>query len=338
MCGRMERRAMIVVPAEIAGDFAACVRRSPAMLAEGALIERLRRDVAVPLDPHVLHAGLIYNARGREALGALYRQYLDIGRAADLPMIVNAPTWRANPDRLRQAGLAERDVNGDGVRFVSAIRSGYGAYAAKVFLGGLMGCKGDAYRPEEGLSRGDAALFHQTQVAALAAAGVDFLCAATLPSFAESLGIAVTMAGSQVPYLLSFVVRREGTLLDGTPLADAIAGIDATASPPPLFYMLNCVHPRIVEEAMTSEALRAPGVAARVIGLQANASSKSPEELDGLAALDAESPEVLADSMWRLHRNFGIRILGGCCGTDHRHIAKIASRLAVYRRTLAEDG
>ena len=309
------------------GSFAECVRRSPVILTEGAVIERLRRDADVPLDPFVLHAGFIYDERGSGALGALYRQYLDIGRAADLPMIICTPTWRANPTRLRQAGLDGRDVNGDGVRFVDSIRQEYGAYAAKIFIGGLLGCRGDAYRPAEGLPADEAAAFHRTQVKALAASQVDFLFAATLPTAAEARGIALAAADCRIPYVLSFVVRRDGTLLDGTPLHEAVAGIDAAVGSPPLFYMVNCVHPSIFEEAMVSAISRSPQVAGRIIGLQANTSTKSPEELDGLPALDAESPEALAESILRLRLLFGTKVLGGCCGTDHRHIEQIARRI-----------
>jgi homocysteine S-methyltransferase len=291
------------------------------------MIERLRRGVGLSLDPFVLHAGFIYDDRGSRALGALYREYLDIGRAANLPIIVCTPTWRANPVRLRQAGLDGRDVNGDGARFVDAIRREYGAYAQKIFVGGLLGCQGDAYRPAEGLSAVAAAAFHRTQVKALAAAGVDFLFAATLPTAAEARGIARVMAECGAPYVLSFVVRRDGALLDGTPLDEAVAGIDAAVPSPPCFYMVNCVHPSVFGEALASAITRSPRVAGRVIGLQANTSSKSPEALDGLAALDAEAPETLAESMLRLHLLFGTKILGGCCGTDQRHIEQLARRI-----------
>ena len=104
----------------------------PLILTEGALVERLRRDPTVALDPDVLHAGFIYDERGREALRRLYRHYLDIGARFDLPMIVGTPTWRANPIRLQRAGLTYKDANGDGVRFVASIRDEYGAYAKRV--------------------------------------------------------------------------------------------------------------------------------------------------------------------------------------------------------------
>ncbi|OGB95640.1 MAG: hypothetical protein A2Z31_06115 [candidate division NC10 bacterium RBG_16_65_8] len=315
-------------------DFEATVGSHVVILTEGALIERLRRDATIALDPHVLHAGFIYSASGRDALRGLYTQYLDIGKAADLPMIVCTPTWRANPVRLQRAGLADKDVNRDAVRFLAAMRGEYGEYAGRVFIGGLVGCAGDAYKPGEALGAKEAARFHGAQTKALAAAGVDFLLAATLPNAGEAQGIAAAMAACRVPYALSFVVKGDGRLLDGTALHDAVAAIDASVNAPPLFYMVNCVHPTACEEAFASEASRAHRIAERVIGLQANASSKSPEELDGLGQLDADPPEVLTNAMLRVRRRFGTRILGGCCGTDHRHIAWLARRVKESARPI----
>jgi homocysteine S-methyltransferase len=315
--------------------FVTALQEAPIILTEGALIERLRRDAAVSLDPHVLHAGFVYDEGGRRALRGLYRQYLDIGLAADLPMIVCTPTWRANPVRLRLADLADRDANGDGARFVAAIRAEYGPYARQVFIGGLIGCAGDAYKPEEGLSTAAATAFHATQAAALATAGVDFLFAAALPNADEALGMAHAMAACRIPYVVSFVLQRDGRLLDGIPLHQAVATIDEAASPRPLFFMANCVHPRAFETALASEISRARRLHERVIGLQANTSTRSPEELEGLPVLDAgEAPEVLADAMLRLYRRFGTKILGGCCGTDHRHITWIARRAREYHRPI----
>jgi len=249
-------------------------------------------------------------------------------------MIVCTPTWRANPVRLQRAGLADKDVNGDGARFLTAMRGEYGKYAGRVFIGGLVGCAGDAYKREEGLCAKEAARFHGAQARALAAAGADFLLAATLPNAGEAQGIAAAMAACCIPYVLSFVVKGDGRLLDGTPLHDAIAAIDGAVGPRPLFYMVNCVHPTVFEAALGSGISRAHRVAERVIGLQANASSKSPEELDGLGHLDAVPPEVLADAMLRVRRRFGTRVLGGCCGTDDRHIAWIARRVKESARPI----
>jgi homocysteine S-methyltransferase len=309
-------------------DFRQGIASYSVLLAEGAVIERLRRNPGVRLDRHIAHAGLVYSRQGQAALRQIYRQYLDIGRMAGLPLLTCAPTWRANPARLQQAGYDDQaDVNGDCVRFLASIRAEYGAYAGQVFVGGLMSCQGDAYKPAEALPADEAAAFHRPQARALAAAGADFLLAATLPAASEALGLARAMASSGLPYALSFVLRPGGTLLDGTPLHQAVATIDSAVEPAPLFYMANCVHPTVFESAFAAAISQSPAVARRLIGLQANTSTKSPEELDNRGSLDGAQPEPFASAMVGLHHWFGTKILGGCCGTDNRHIAAIARRL-----------
>jgi homocysteine S-methyltransferase len=168
-------------------DFASTVKSGRVILAEGAVVERIRRDPRLELDPHVENAALIYDAGGRAALERIYQEYLDIGENAGLPMILLSPTWRAGPERLRAAGFRNTDdVNGDGVRFVSEIRKRRGEYARQVYVGGLMGCRGDAYDPRDALSEERAASFHRWQVDWLHAAGADFLIASTLPAAIEA--------------------------------------------------------------------------------------------------------------------------------------------------------
>lgn len=299
----------------------------PVILTEGAVIERLRRTPGLPLDPHVLHAGFVYEERGRASLTAICRQYLDIGWEHDLPMIVGTPTWRANPDRVRAAGLAHRDVNGDAARFVRALCASYGAGADRVYVGGLVACRGDAYDPRAALTADEASVFHRAQTQALAAAGVDFLFAATLPAVSEAVGLARAMAACARPYVLSFVVRAAGTCLDDTPLVEAVRRIDRDVQPPPTAYFVNCVHPTTFTRAMQQALSAATGLNSRVIGLQGNTSTLSPEELDGRAKLDAASPESFAVAMLDARRRCGTRILGGCCGTDGRHIQRLAELL-----------
>ena len=297
----------------------------PVILTEGAILERLARDRSIHLDPDILHAGFVDNDRGRSALTELYRQYLDIGVAADLPMIVFTPTWKASPDRLRDAGVAaDNTLNRDGVRFLDSLRSTFGDYAKKILIGGLMGCRNDAYRPEQALSENQAAVYHQNQARELALAGADFLIAQTLPALSEAAGMTTALSQAGAPYLLSFVVRPQGTLLDGTPLGDAIERIDERAPVLPVGYGINCVHPTVFQSAV--EAI-GPAAAGRILGLQANTSARAPEELEGLGFLDGEDPDRFADRMLALHRRFSLRILGGCCGTDHRHIRAISMRL-----------
>jgi homocysteine S-methyltransferase len=308
--------------------FLELIAQAAAVLTEGSIIERLRRDPAVALDPHVLHAHLVYEAEGRGRLGALYRQHLDIGRAAGLPLILGTPTWRANPERLAAAGTRRvEEVNREGVWFVRSLQGEYGLYAEQVFIGGLMACRGDAYRPAEALPAADAAAFHAPQARALAEGGADFLLAATLPALSEALGMARAMGECGLPYALSFVLRPDGGLLDGTPLEKAVEEIDNRTVPPPAFYLANCVHPRTFSAALRLAGQRAPGVRHRVIGLQGNTSERPPESLDQLPVLDEMDPDGFAEAMAAVRREFGTRVLGGCCGTDDRHIAALARRL-----------
>jgi homocysteine S-methyltransferase len=287
-------------------------------LTEGAVVERLRRDPRLRLDPDVMHAGFVYEQQGSAALAAICREYFAVARSARLPILACSPSWRATAERVAAAGLADRDVNGDGVRFVRRLAAESGA---RVAVGGLMGCRGDAYLPGEALGEAEAAEFHEAQVEALAAARPDLLFAATLPALSEARGMARAMASSGLPYVLSFVITPEGELLDGTPLTDAIASIDASVRPAPAGYFVNCVHSSVLVRAL--ERVRPE----RLIGFQANTSRKPPAEREGLAELDTEDPDAFAAGMMELHERFGLHVLGGCCGTDARHIRALAERI-----------
>ena len=301
---------------------------SSPILGEGAVIERLRRSRGIQIDDHVVNSALIYEEKGRAALEAIYRQYLEIGRRYRLPLLLSTPTWRAGRERITAAGLAGRDLNGDNSRFLAELRDSYGAYAQQVAICGLMSCRGDAYKPTEAMSAEAAAEFHTWQANALAAAGVDFLLAATLPAMSEAIGLAQAQAATGLPYVISFVARPEGTLLDGTPLKTAIATIDASVTPPPLAYLINCTHASVFRSALLNERNSSAQVRERVIGLLANTAALSPEELDESAELVEEAPEVFGNSVAALRDELGMKVLGGCCGTDDRHIDCLARKLS----------
>ncbi len=298
---------------------------SPFILIEGSIIERIRRSAPHLLDPWLINAPLVYDNSGREILANLHRQYINISLRHNLPVLIFSDTWRANSERLKDSSLSKKDVNADCVHFLRTTIQEYGEYSSKILLGGLMGCRGDAYDPKGALSERDAESFHEYQAFSLAAAKVDFLFAATIPSLSEAAGMAAAMSRTGVPYVISFVLNRSGLILDGTSLQRAIGDIDASTSPAPLFYMANCCHPTFYRAALTQLARERSTMLHRLIGLQANTSAKDAGELNDLPYLDSEEPVFFAESMIGLHKEFGTRILGGCCGTDDRHIAAIAS-------------
>ncbi|HER43533.1 MAG TPA: homocysteine S-methyltransferase family protein, partial [Candidatus Eisenbacteria bacterium] len=166
------------------------------------------------------------------------------------------------------------------------------------------------------------------QIRALLGAGVDFVMASTLPSVEEAAGIAMAAAGEGAPLVMSYVARRDGRVLDGTLLFEAVERIDGIGCAPPLFHMANCVHPANFARALGRDGNAPLAGSGRLIGLQANASALDPDELDGRCELDADDPVRWAGSMAALRRGFGIRVLGGCCGTDERYIRHLARFLS----------
>lgn len=303
------------------------IEKSHCILGEGAVIERLRRNSDFELDPHIVNSGFIYDDKKRAALSKIYREYIDIGSEHNLPLLLSTPTWRASRIRIKDAGYEGQDVNADNFRFLDELRKSYEGYSNKVIICGLMSCKGDAYAPSDALSCNDAHEFHQWQAEKLADAGVDFTLAATLPALDEAKGLALALADTGWPYIISFVTRPEGTLLDRTPLKRAIAEVDDVTNPKPLAYMINCTHASFTKSALMHETNSSSEVRARIIGLFANTAALSPEDLNNSNDLVEEDPETFGRTVAELNKSPGLKILGGCCGTDDRHIRALASEI-----------
>lgn len=292
-------------------NFEQAIRDNPVVLMEAAIVERLRRNPEISLHPRLANSLLIYDEKGRAELTRYYSEYLAIARQNKLPMILCTPTWRANRQRVQEAQIAS-DLNGDAVAFMRAFSDAY--------IGGLIGCKNDCYKPEEALSTEEATEFHAWQISRLQDA--DYLLAVTLPELGEALGIAQAMACTALPYIISFVINRNGTLLDGHSLEEAITTIDSEAVRPPLGYMINCAYPSFLHPDQLSDE-----ITQRLIGYQANASSLDHTALDGADELAQDDLMDWTDRMQELHRSLGLTILGGCCGTGAAHLDHLAHKL-----------
>lgn len=216
-----------------------------------------------------------------------------------------------------------RRLNASAAAMHCGIRESFNPHP--VYVAGVVGPSGDAYTPGEALPAREAREYHAVQIGALAKSGVDFLYAPTFPAVEEALGVSAAMAESSLPHVVSFVLGRDGRVLDGTPLHAAIERIDAEA--PPLFYSISCVHTSVVARALREEAA-SKFVGHRLLELKANASALRTEELVKLDHLEGDDPERFASGMCEIHREFGLRVLGGCCGTDDRHIRALAARMS----------
>lgn len=303
-------------------DLSRLIAAGTPLLTEASVYELLRRDERIRFDPQIAHAGLIYDERSRGALAAVHRKYIDIANRSTLPLIAFADTWRASGERIAASAFRGRRVNHDNVDFMRGIAAESGG---EVFVGALTGPRGDAYSPRESPAEAEALRYHAMQIEELAASGVDVMVAATFPALPEAKAIAELMSRCGRPWMLSFVVRPEGVLLDGTSLGDAISEIDDVTPAPPLGYSINCVHPEIARRALSTirQELRE-----RVIAFQGNTSMLAPEEVDGLAQIDPMDPQSFAEATALLRDSTHIRVIGGCCGTNEHHLEALANLLS----------
>lgn len=289
-------------------NFEQTLQSNPKILMEAAIAERVRRAHADLLHPRLATSLLIQSSEGREILRGFVREYIAIARAANLPIVLGTPTWRVDKVRCIEENIAD-DLNRDAVLFSQEFRQEYPA----IFIAGQIGCRNDCYKPAEALTTTEAFDFHSWQIERLT--GADFLYGITLPEVGEALGIAQAMAETDRPYIISFVIGKDGRMLDGTSLKEAIEKIDSKTTRPPIGYGVNCCYPAFLQKSeLTGHA------AARMISIQANASSLTHAELEAAETVKADPVEDWARCMLALHRTTGIRMLGGCCGTTGEHL------------------
>lgn len=251
-------------------------------------------------------------------ISAYFEDYAGIAVAAGAALLLETPTWRANPDWAALLGYDAARLDAVNQRAVEVV-VGVAATAGveRVLLGGTVGPRGDGYRAA-GASADEAADYHAPQVASLAAGGVDLVHAMTLSEVAEAVGVVRAARAVGVAVAISFTVETDGRLPDGTSLPDAIAQVDGVA--PPDWFGLNCAHPTHVLPTLRQEA--AGPWRERILGLRPNASTLSHAALDEMETLDAGDLGLLVRTAAEVRRELpSVRIVGGCCGTDRDHVA-----------------
>ncbi len=261
---------------------------------------------------------LIADDQGRAALRRYFEPFLDLAEREDVPFVLDTATWRANPDwgaRLGYDAGALAAANADAVDFARVLARG----RARVVIDGMLGPRGDGYVVGDRMSADEAADYHAWQIGVLREAGVDRVTALTLTYPDEAIGVVRAAAELGVPVVPGFTVETDGRLPDGTRVSEAVARVDAATAAAAEFFVINCAHPAHIAAGLDD----APELA-RIGGLRVNASALSHEELDEAETLDEGDPVALArDSAALGERLPDIRLLGGCCGTDHRHVSEI---------------
>ena len=295
-------------------------------ITDGGLETTLIFDRGIEL-PQFAAFTLVGDDAGRRALREYFESYLEV--AATHPgagFVFDTPTWRASPRWAAELGVSEDELdqlNRRSVELVAQLRDSWSARIdGPIMVSGVIGPQDDGYQPHQLLSADEAEAYHATQIATFADTVVDMVAAMTMTYVEEAIGIARAAAAASVPAVISFTVETDGRLPSGQALADAIDQVERETDHAPAYYMLNCAHPTHFANELDPQA----PWAARVLGVRANASTRSHAELDEATELDRGDPADLGRRYVELATKLpNMNVLGGCCGTDSTHVAAIAA-------------
>ena len=277
--------------------------------------------------PHFAAFDLLRTPEGRAALQRYYAPYVALARRSRRGLVLEAPTWWSNPEWGETLGYGPEALdaaNRQAIEMLRAIRDAEETAATPMVVSGCIGPRGDGYAPDRHMSADEAEAYHGRQIGVFAAAGADMITAITMTYIEEGLGVARAARAAGMPVAISFTVETDGRLRTGMSLGAAIEACDAATGGYPAYYMVNCAHPSHFRDVLGGE-----GWLGRIGGIRANASKMSHAELDEAPELDAGDPEELGRDYRALVRLLpNLRVLGGCCGTDHRHIEAISHACA----------
>jgi homocysteine S-methyltransferase len=296
-------------------------RRGGIFLTDGGMETTLIFREAIDL-PHFAAFVLLDSEEGRETLKRYYEAYLAVARDHDAGFVLDSPTWRANPDwgsRLGYDAAALKAINIGSIALLEELRARWERPNTPCVISGAIGPRGDGYKAGN-MDADEAEAYHHAQIAAFAEGGADMVTAFTLASIAEAIGIVRAAKAQRMPVAISFTVETDGRLVNGETLREAVETVDRETHGSAEYFLINCAHPSHFENALKA----GEAWTKRVHGVRANASTKSHAELDQSETLDSGDPSDLGRRYRDLRRSFpAMRVLGGCCGTDHRHVAAI---------------
>jgi S-methylmethionine-dependent homocysteine/selenocysteine methylase len=273
--------------------------------------------------PYFAAFTLLKTAEGREALKRYFTTHATVAKANGRGFILESPTWRASADWGRKLGYSAADmaaVNKLSITLMEDLRKDFESAATPMVISGCVGPRGDGYKPGELMSAEEAQAYHNAQIKAFAETAVDQVTAITMTNVPEAIGVTRAAQAVGLPVVISFTVETDGRLPSGETLKQAIDSVDAATGNGPVYFMINCAHPdHFVDALEAGEAW-----AKRIRGVRANASRLSHAELDEAIELDDGNPEEFGRQHRDLQRMMKhIVVMGGCCGTDHRHIEAI---------------
>jgi S-methylmethionine-dependent homocysteine/selenocysteine methylase len=266
---------------------------------------------------------LLKDSVGRASLRKYFVTYAEVAKENGVGFILESPTWRASSDWGTELGYSQaamEDVNLHSIQMLADIRADYESYTMPIVISGCVGPRGDGYNPNKFMTASEAEAYHNEQIKTFAKSDADMVTAITMTYSDEAIGVTRAAKANGMPVVISFTVETDGSLPSGELLKDAITAVDLATDNAPAYYMINCAHPTHFEAVIKQDG----AWVSRIRGLRANASSMSHAELDEAEELDDGNPHELGQQ-YRMMRQYmkELNVLGGCCGTDHRHIESI---------------
>ena len=285
--------------------------------------------------PYFAAFDLLKDEAGFRRLHDYYAQYAQIAVDQGTGMVLEAPTWRANADWAAKLGYDTAtlaDANRKAIGLLLEIRDEFETPSSPMVISGNLGPRGDGYAADARMSLAQARDYHLTQIQTFAATDADLVSALTINYVEEGIGIVEAARDAGMPVVISFTLETDGRLPSGDTLAQAIERTDTDTGGYVAYYMINCAHPTHFENVLrNSSAWRL-----RIRGLRANASRRSHAELDEATELDDGNPlELGSEYRDLLDLLPQVNIVGGCCGTDHRHIEAIGHACHLHPRPAA---
>jgi S-methylmethionine-dependent homocysteine/selenocysteine methylase len=275
--------------------------------------------------PHFAAFDLLRERTGWAALRKYYERYVAIAAQNRVGFVLESATWRASSDWGQKLGYSKEalaQANHDGITLMVELRNKYESAATPMVISGCVGPRGDGYDPGAVMSVAEAQDYHAAQVAVFADSAADMISAITMTNVNEAIGLTRAAMAANMPVAISFTVETDGKLPTGQSLQDAIEAVDKTTAYAPAYYMINCAHPTHFDGVLA----KGGAWLERVGGVRANASAKSHAELNDSTELDAGNPHELGAQYRALRKLLpNLTVMGGCCGTDHRHVEEICT-------------
>ena len=273
--------------------------------------------------PYFAVFDLLKTEKGTRTLRGYYSRHAAIARANGMGFILESPTWRASADwgtKLGYSQSALADINRQSIAFLETIRKEFETVESPMPISGCIGPRGDGYDPGRIMSEAEAEDYHGGQAQVFATTAADIVTAITMTNINEAIGVTRAAKAARMPVAISFTVETDGSLPSGELLREAIETVDGKTGSAPAYYMVNCAHPTHFDTKLVKADWTK-----RIRGIRANASRCSHAELDKATELDAGNPVELGRQYRAIRDRLGhINVLGGCCGTDHRHVEQIA--------------